>query len=72
MEVLTKAHSSSAEEHSLYVVDEEGNEGEVGGSSRYRIFDVDTSAGEDIEFELCDALESDDYTAYGGFTIQFE
>lgn len=72
VEVLTKSYASSAEEHSLYVVDEEGNEGEVGGSSRYRIFDVDTSAGENIEFELCDALESDDYMTYGGFIIQFE
>ncbi len=72
VEVLTKSYASSAEEHSLYVVDEEGNEGEVGGSSRYRIFDVDTSAGENIEFELCDALESDDYMTYGGFTIQFQ
>lgn len=72
VEVLTKSHASSTAEHSLYVIDEEENTGEVGGSSRYRIFDVDTSVGENIEFELCDALESDDYMTYGGFTIQFE
>lgn len=72
VEALTKSYASSAEEHSLYVVDEEGNEGEVGGSSRYRIFDVDTSAGENIGFELCDSLESDNDQTYGGFTIQFE
>lgn len=72
VEALTKSYASSAEEHSLYVVDEEGNSGEVGGNSRYRIFDIDTSAGKSIEFELCDALESDDYMTYGGFIIQFE
>lgn len=70
-EVLTKSYASSAEEHSLYVVDEKGKTGEVGGNPRYRIFDIDVSARENIEFELCDALESDDYMTYGGFTIQF-
>lgn len=72
VEVLTKSYASSAEEHNLYVVDEEGNKGEVGGNLRYRVFDIDVSARENIEFELCDALESDDYMSYGGFTIQFE
>ena len=72
VEALTKSYAPSAEEHSLYVVDEEGNSGEVGGNSRYRIFDIDISAGKSIEFELCDAHESDDYMTYGGFVIQFE
>ncbi len=72
VEVLTKAYSSSAEEHSLYVADEEGNMGEVGGNLRYRVFGIDVPAGENIEFELCDALELDDHMTYGGFVIQFE
>ena len=72
VEVLTKSYSSSAEEHSLYVVDEEGSVGEVGGNLRYRVFGIDVSARENIEFELCDALESDDYMTYGGFVVQFE
>lgn len=72
VEVLTKSYASSAEEHGLYVVDEEENRSEVGGNPRYRIFDVDVSARENIEFELCDALESDDYMTYGGFVIQME
>ena len=70
MEVLTKSYSSAAVEHSLYVVDEEGNTGVVGGSLRYRVVRVDVSVRENIEFELCDALESDDYMTYGGFVIQ--
>ena len=72
VEVLTKSYSSAAEEHSLYVVDKEGNAGEVGGNLRYRVFGIDVSERENIEFELCDALESDDYMTYGGFEIQFE
>ena len=71
VEVLTKSYSSAVEEHSLYVVDEEGNTGEVGGSLRYRVFGIDVSVRESIEFELCDALESDDYMTYGSFVIQF-
>lgn len=71
VEVLTKSYALSAEEHSLYLVDEEENRSEVGGNPRYRIFNVDVSAKENIEFELSDALESDDYKTYGGFTIQF-
>ncbi len=71
MEVLTKSDSLAAEEYSLYVVDEEGNAGEVGGNLRYRVFGIDVSARENIEFELCDALESDDYMIYGGFVIHF-
>lgn len=43
----------------------------MGGNPRYRIFNVDVSARENIEFELSDALESDDCKTYGGFTIQF-
>lgn len=72
VEVLTKSYSPSSEEHGLYVVDEEENRSEVGGNSRYRIFDVDVSARENIEFELCDALESDNYLTYGGFVIQMK
>ena len=71
VEVLTKSYSSAAEEHSLYVVDEERNAGEVGGDLRYRVFGIDVSVRENIEFELCNALESDDYMTYGGFVIQF-
>ena len=52
------------------MVDEDVNTGEVGGSLRYRVFAIDVSARENIEFELCDALESDDYMTYGGFVIQ--
>ncbi len=70
VEALTKSNSSSTQEHSLYVVDKEENKGEVGGNLRYRIFGVDVSARENTEFELCDALESDDCMTYGGFTIQ--
>ncbi len=72
VEVLTKSDSSAAEEHSLYVVDKEENAGEVGGNLRYRVFGIDVSESENIEFELCDALESDDYMTYGGFEIKFE
>ncbi len=72
VEALTRSDSLTAKECSLYAVDEEKNTGEVGGATRYRIFDVDVSAGENIKFELCDALEPDDYEIYGGFTIQFE
>lgn len=72
VEAITKCNASSAEEHSLYVVDEEGNRVEVGGSPRYRIFGIDVSTRENIEFKLCDALESDDYMTYGGFTIKLE
>ena len=71
VEALTKSYSAAAEEHSLYVVDEDGNMGKVGGNLRYRVFAIDVSAREKIEFELCDALESDDYMTYGGFIIQF-
>lgn len=72
VEVSTKTDSSTTKEYSLYVVDKEGNVGEVGGSPRYRIFSVDVSVRENIGFELCDTLESDDYRSYGGFVIQFE
>lgn len=72
VEVLTKSYAPSAEEHSLYIVDKERDTGEAGGNLRYRIFGIDVSAKENIKFELCDALESDDYKTYGGFTIQFE
>ncbi len=72
VEVLTKSDSLTAKECSLYVVDEEENTEKVGGNLRYRIFDVDVSAGGNIKFVLCDALESDDYETYGGFVIQFE
>lgn len=72
VEALTKSYSSTTKECSLYVVDEEENIGNMGGDLRYRIFDVDVTAGENIKFELCDALESDDYETYGGFVIHFE
>lgn len=72
VEVLTKSYSSATQECSLYVVDEVRNTDAVGGDLRYRIFSVDISARENIEFELCDALESEDYKIYGGFVIQFE
>ena len=37
VEALTKSYALSAEEHSLYVVDEEGNRDEVGGNQRNSI-----------------------------------
>lgn len=72
VEAVTRSDSLTTKECSLYVVDEEENTGTVGGNLRYRIFDVDVSAEENIKFELCDALEPDNYETYGGFVIQFE
>lgn len=72
VEAATKTDSSTTKEYSLYVVDEEGHVEEVGGSPRYRIFSVDVSVRENIGFELCNSLESNDDRSYGGFEIQFE
>lgn len=72
VEALTRSYSSTTQECSLYVVDEVENTGKVGGNLRYRVFGIDVSAGENVKFELGDALESDAYETYGGFVIQFE
>lgn len=69
---LTRTDSPSAEEYTVYLVDEERKTEELvmGGAPRFRIFDIDTSAREDIRFELC---HSNDYDViYGDFAIQFE
>lgn len=72
---VTRTDSPSAEEYNVYLVDEESKiwkkeDVPMGGAPRFRIFDIDTSAREDIRFELGYYNNSDE--PYGGFVIQFE